>query len=253
MSRLDRAPRFGGRARYAVLADALLEDIEAGVYPVGSLLPTEIDLCREFNVSRHTMREALRRLVDLGLLSRQAGVGTTVVASRVASRYVQTGEDANALMRYAQDVRLQIISDCDQVVSGELADLIGATEGTSWLHLSGERFTGDDPVPIALSEIWIARPYRSIRSALSDAKQPIYALLERRFGIVTGEIRQRIEAVILTDEAAARLGVAKGAPGLRITRSYVSASGEVFETAISLHPAERFSYSNTFSVEADAS
>ncbi|HQN12873.1 MAG TPA: GntR family transcriptional regulator, partial [Quisquiliibacterium sp.] len=53
--------------RYQQVADALARDIARGLYEVGSLLPTEAQLCTLFNVSRHTVREATRRLVDVGL------------------------------------------------------------------------------------------------------------------------------------------------------------------------------------------
>lgn len=242
---------FGGRTRYAVLAEALLNDIQSGFYAVGSLLPTETELCREFDVSRHTVREALRRLVDMGLLVRQAGVGTTVRSNRLASRYVQTGEDTLALMRYVRDVSLSVTATEEVTADEDLAELIGCKPGQHWTHLSGERFLDEDPVPIALTDIWIARPYRSIADGLGNPSEPIYLLIERRFGVATAEIRQTIEAVNLPADAADRLGVEDGTPGLRILRSYVSDTGEIFETAVSLHPGPRFSYSSTFRVESN--
>ncbi|WP_116083269.1 GntR family transcriptional regulator [Tropicimonas sp. IMCC34011] len=250
MTETARESRFGGRTRYAALAEALLDDIQSGRYPVGSLLPPETDLCREFDVSRHTVREALRRLVDLGLLSRQAGVGTTVTADRIASRYVQAGENASDLLRYVRDVNLRIIGTEDIIAEGEIASLIGSPEGKGWLHLTGERFLATDPeTPLALTEIWVARRFRSVCEGLTAPSEPLYSMIERRFGVVTAEIRQNIEAVLLTDKAARRLGTEDGAPGLRVSRTYVSSTGEIFETAISLHPGDRFSYATTLHVE----
>jgi len=53
--------RVIGRPRYAVVTQALTEDITSGRYPVGTALPTELALCTQFDISRHTVREALRR------------------------------------------------------------------------------------------------------------------------------------------------------------------------------------------------
>jgi GntR family transcriptional regulator len=61
------------------LSDELLRMIKNGDYPVGSNLPTENELCARFGVSRHTVREATRRLSDLGLVVRKPRTGTTVV------------------------------------------------------------------------------------------------------------------------------------------------------------------------------
>lgn len=253
MTRSEKTSRFGGRTRYAVLAEALLEDIQAGRYPVGSLLPPETELCREFDVSRHTVREALRRLVDLGLLHRQAGIGTTVRADRIASRYVQVGENASDLMRYVRDVKLRITQSEEVTAQSDIAELIGSPVGKSWLHLSGERFLASSPdTLVALTEIWIARRFHGIADGLVTPSQPLYSLIEKEYGITTSEIRQNIEAVCLSDEAARRLGTDRGAPGLRVSRTYVSSEGESYETAISLHPADRFSYSTTLRVETRA-
>ena len=47
---------------YLQVVRALKDEIVSGVYPVGSQLPTEEELCERFSVSRYTVREALRRL-----------------------------------------------------------------------------------------------------------------------------------------------------------------------------------------------
>jgi len=72
----------GSQPRYVQLAQTLLNEIESGHYPVGSLLPTEFELCEQFGVSRSTAREAVKRLVQLGLVVRQPRVGTTVRAPK---------------------------------------------------------------------------------------------------------------------------------------------------------------------------
>jgi DNA-binding transcriptional MocR family regulator len=63
--------------RHARVSQALLEDISAGRYEVGARLPSEAELEKRFGVSRHTVREAMRRLRDLGVVSARAGIGTT--------------------------------------------------------------------------------------------------------------------------------------------------------------------------------
>ncbi|WP_327437426.1 MULTISPECIES: FadR/GntR family transcriptional regulator [unclassified Rathayibacter] len=55
------------------VADALLDEIVSGALPVGSELPSEADLAERHDVSRVTMREALKRLQGLGVLDARRG------------------------------------------------------------------------------------------------------------------------------------------------------------------------------------
>ena len=45
-------------------------------------LPTESELCEEFGASRYTVREALRRLVDQGMVHRRQGAGSVASPPR---------------------------------------------------------------------------------------------------------------------------------------------------------------------------
>ena len=60
--------------------------IEAGVYPVGSLLPAQRQLSEELEISRASLREALSTLEALGMLRIRAGKGEWGRAGRLGER-----------------------------------------------------------------------------------------------------------------------------------------------------------------------
>ncbi len=66
------------RPVYRHLVDDILEKIESGVYPNGSMLPSERELCLQYNVSRQTVRNALKLLSQQGWVSPRAGKGTRI-------------------------------------------------------------------------------------------------------------------------------------------------------------------------------
>lgn len=67
--------------RYGAIADVLRSRIAAGVYPVGTRLPSITELMREFDVpGLNTIRAAQQVLVREGLLSTQQGVGAWVLS-----------------------------------------------------------------------------------------------------------------------------------------------------------------------------
>lgn len=67
---------------YVQLADELARLIRDGTYPPGSRLPSEAELAETYEVARPTVRQALGRLRDLGLIVTLHGRGSVVMKPR---------------------------------------------------------------------------------------------------------------------------------------------------------------------------
>ncbi len=63
---------------YQAIADDLRSKIDTGEYAQGSRLPTELDLGTQYGASRNTVRDAIKRLIGLGLVETRPGQGTFV-------------------------------------------------------------------------------------------------------------------------------------------------------------------------------
>jgi GntR family transcriptional regulator len=63
---------------YQQIADDLRNKIESGVLKRGGQLPTELELRETYNASRNTIRDAVKRLISLGLVETRPGQGTFV-------------------------------------------------------------------------------------------------------------------------------------------------------------------------------
>lgn len=64
--------------KYQLVASTLRREIADGIFAEGSLLTTEEELKRRFQVSRQTVRQAIALLEDDGLVVRRRGSGTYV-------------------------------------------------------------------------------------------------------------------------------------------------------------------------------
>lgn len=71
--------------RYEVIAEDLRNRMDQGQYAVGSRLPTEPELAATYDVSRLTLRKALRLIEAEGLLDRRPRRGTVVLARQPAA------------------------------------------------------------------------------------------------------------------------------------------------------------------------
>ncbi len=230
--------------RYRLIANKLMQDISDGVYPVGSMLPGELELCEHFGVSRHTVREAIRSLREKGLVYRHQGVGTLVKASHVESHYIQEMGSLSDLVHYAEKTSLKVLKKEEVRVDGELQTFLDCKEGEVWLCVEGTRFGVEQKdLAIAYTSIFLPPGYVGIKRLIGSDKEPVYTLIEKHFGESVLDVQQEISAVSISEKYAKALGVEAGSPGLCIIRKYFGSNGQIMEVAVNVHPGERFRYS----------
>lgn len=235
------------KPRYLQLADRLIEGIRSGEFAVGSMLPTEFELCREFCVSRHTAREGLRLLEQMGLIERKRGAGTRVIARHSPVQYRQTVQSIDDLLQYGAATRLELIDTVSESADSCLAGRVGVESGTSLIRLRGLRRPRDGGLPIAYTEVWIPRPRGRLGVRLLEPAEAVYALMDLLNVRHLSRVEQLIEAESLSAERAQALGVEPGSPALRFTRRYFDQGERLLAYAESSHPAGRFSYRTVLS------
>ena len=234
-----------GDHRYLQVARTLRKEIVDGVFPVGSQLPTEHELCERFAVSRYTIREALRRLRDDNLVSSRPRAGTLVVPRPSTNSYAQGVMSIDDLLAFAQGARFVIETNAMVSVDDALAERTGLTPGTEWLAVTGYRRADDDGVPICRTEYYINRSFAAVGRLLQRHTGPIFPLIEDLFGVSVVEVHQQISAVVLSVDLADRLQVQAGAAALQMRRSYTTSDGEIAQVTLNTHPSSRYRHSMT--------
>ena len=69
--------------KYYKIYEELLKEIENGIYEEYSLFPSDTELVKRFQVSRGTVREAIKLLFRQGYLVREQGKGTFVTYRKI--------------------------------------------------------------------------------------------------------------------------------------------------------------------------
>lgn len=230
--------------KHALVAEALTAEIRAGRLRVGDLLPSEPQLSERYGVSRQTVRAALRTLQQRGLIGSQQGVGSTVIETRVDhSRYSQSFGSAEDLMQYATSTRVKLVEREAIVVSAGLAAQFGCKAGEHWWRVRTQRTEPRTRTVVAVSDIHIPLAFASVLDELPRSRQPVFALIEKRFRQPAVEIEQELLCISrLSSSECELLGLPRGSPGLEVTRRYVGRDGRVLEVARSVHPPETFRY-----------
>ena len=188
--------------RYLQVARTLRKEIVDGVYPVGSQLPTEHELCERFAVSRYTVREALRRLRDDNLVASRPRAGTLVVPRPATNSYAQDVMSIDDLLAFATGAQFTIESNAMVTIDDDLA------AGPAWRSArSGWRCAATGrptaaAAPVCKTEYYINRAFAAVGRLLQRHSGPIFPLIEDLFGVSVVEVHQEISAIATSRELA---------------------------------------------------
>ena len=240
--RRARAARVTETPRYQQVANELIDGISRGIYPVGRLLPTEMELCEQYGISRSTVREALRRLRDAGLISRRRRIGTEVLSRTPPASYRQPTNSISDLLQYADDTRVEILSKKRVACERSLAELLECRVGQVWLRVDSLRTIPGAPNPICMTTAYLDARLPDLERNLEGLDGPISAMLERIYGLRMARIEQSIDAISLGKRQAKLLLAEPGSPALRATRRYYREDGTLVELSSATHPGDRFTY-----------
>nr|WP_314480415.1 GntR family transcriptional regulator [uncultured Pseudomonas sp.] len=229
--------------RYATVAKDLIEAIASGRYPVGGLLPTEIELCALYGVSRHTVRAAIEQLQGLGLVSRRKRVGTRVEASRPQVGYRQSVASLADLSHHLQ-APMRDIRDVRQFVAApEEAERLGLVPGERYFCIEAvHRASAGHALPLCVSAVYAQYDYaHAIELARAYPEQLIARLIEQHYERVIAVIDQQVQARSLTSGQGLELSAEAGSPALCVLQHYREENGDLMVVCESVYPADRYS------------
>jgi GntR family transcriptional regulator len=227
----------GGPSRYQEIMRAISDDISSGRVAIGERLPTEKELCARHNAGRHTIREAVRGLVELGMVERRPRVGTSVISAEPIGSY-------RWLPGSVEDIATNVnatwmVRPRGTVVEGDetIARRLGCDVGDRWFRFAGARILRDGSTqePVSFSEHYV--PDTPIaRRAIVDAASALSP------GEIAHQvIEQEIRADLLDYEQATALRAEPGSAALVVLRRHVNPDGRLVAIIVHTHPSGRFS------------
>lgn len=228
---------------YLQLAGKLIDGIHSGRFPVGSLLPREIELSAIHKVSRQTVRHAIAELRQKGLVLARKGVGTRVESVKAARRFNYSAQSVAELFAMAAETVMTVRTRTMTVARGKLAAQLGCRSGHRWLRLGCLRTTASESSPLCWTDIFVDGRFAPIVQKQDAFRSAVFGLIEKESGETVVEIQQEIRAVIIGDGEALRIAAIPGSPALEITRRYFGTGRRLLQVSVNTIPADRFFYS----------
>lgn len=216
------------KTMHAQIANVLRDRIAYGVYPDGELLPPELLLCAEFNCSRHTIREAMKTLVVEQLIVRKAGHGT-VAAPRGVGGGTWGVRSINDLIGEFTDSQIVLLKR--GVISAKSAPAVAelfSLRATGSLY-GIQRVITLKHGPTAHHRLYTLVQYASRIPKAELGYETLIGQIEKYCRVRAFRTRQVASATGADIDVAKILGVRKGAPMLKLRRTYLNRDDEPIE------------------------
>ncbi|MEW5818481.1 MAG: GntR family transcriptional regulator, partial [Spirochaetota bacterium] len=229
-----------GMPLYIQIQEHLLQKIEEGIWPEESMIPTEADLCREYNVSNITVREAIKLLVKDGKLSRTPGKGTFVTRHKLEqklNRFFSFTRWAlqNGLKPASRILRVETM-DCD----GHIARHLDISENAPVTRI--ERLRLGDNEPLMLEVIWIPAQLCPDLHLKDLSNIPLNDIINNEYGIPLIKAVESIEPRMPDENIAYLLGIDKNVLLLYVEHTAYTSNNKIVYFVTSAYRGDRVKF-----------
>ncbi len=196
---------------YFQLSELLEHEIVSGRWEAGLRLPSELELCVHFGVSRTTVRQALGRLEQEGLIARRKGQGTFVQESRPRSWLLQSsaGFFQEERARLGRSVTSEIRRAERHALPAWASDALGLDPGSIGVTL--ERIRSIDGLVAMYNVNHLPERFADTVLALRP-DESLYERLHEEHGVEPTGGKRELEAVPAEELLGDLLGVPPKAP-----------------------------------------
>jgi GntR family transcriptional regulator len=226
------------------ISSAVRAKVRSGEWPEHYKLPAETDLATELDVSRGTVRRALRTLIEDGLLQQVQGRGTFVASSIPEQDYV------DPLRSMAEDLDARGIAYTTELLTFELAvpnapisQLLGLTSGErAWRLERVRRNPANEPIMFLRN--WVSQSLCPGLPAESLQDRGLFEVIEQECGVPILLGRRTIDAQQASAEVAERLAIPTGVPVMHVEQTTYTTGDRPLEFSDVWTPPGRISMSS---------
>jgi GntR family transcriptional regulator len=195
--------------KYFRIQQELLDNIRSNRWPAGSAIPSEVSLCKQYGVSRGTIRRALGELDHMGLIERCPGKPTVVKSPKIPLLARGFRSD---IAKKGKHPGTTVLAIAHETVPMPVAQLLEIPYGTSALFI--HRLVTADGVPVIIESVYAVGVREPVTPQEVEATS-LLDLLPLKCRTVLARAVESYEPVKLDTRDARLLGVHPGALAIK--------------------------------------
>lgn len=226
---------------YQSLAEVFINMVRDGVWRSGQAIPSESMLAKQYGVAVGTIRQAIAKLAEDGILVKRHGKSTTVSGGL-------SNQSMLRFFRYQQDSREQLKPEA-QVLDSKTVRLDKELAiNTGWscktvLKIRRVRLIKHNPVLFETIYLPLPKFKKLQQYEKNDFENLFYPMYVRVCDVVVLKAHDQVSFELMRKADARVLGFKEGHPGVRVDRVAFDLSGSPVEYRSSVADAMGFQYS----------
>lgn len=221
------------------IADYLRDEIFAGHIPAGESLPSEVELCEQFNTSRGPVRQAVATLREEGLLSSGRGRRSLVLSNTRTETFEEILSNTSWIFRMGKDPSERMEQFGLSTADEALAECMHIKPGSEVFVV--HRVRSADGEPLVIEEMAFLPHLAEAIEAVDTAEQSIHRELIRA-GADFNNISRAFTIEQADAATATKLAISEGAPVLRVNIRALTHNGDVLECARHTFRVDKLSF-----------
>ncbi|NLM10025.1 MAG: GntR family transcriptional regulator [Clostridiaceae bacterium] len=232
--------RYSNVPLYCQLKNIILEKIESGEYKEDTKIPSEQDLCEQYNISRPTVRQAINELTNNGHLYKLKGKGTFVSKRKSCINIKDYTGFTDSILDSLEPEKKEILS-----ISSVTAKEFGVLKEIFNLKTDNSQFTCITYLNTRNGEVFSVNTSYIPQSLFPDIgediknKKPSYEILRGKYPLVPCTSKSTLEVDYSSAMDAPQLQVQPGQALIKVYNILYSKSGQAVEYVVSKYRADK--------------
>ena len=235
----DQAINFNSHIPYYhQLIEIIKQNIKEGVWEPGDQIPSEMEFCDIFGISRTVVRQALRDLEGEDIIVKRKGKGTFVAKPKISEGLIQklTGFYQDMVER-GLEPKTKVLFQQIMPANNKIAEYLDVPMGTDVVEIVRLRSIHDEPIQLVTTYIPLHLAPNLPNIDLSD--RSLYEYLKKEYAVKIFRGKRYIEAVLASEKDAELLEIEEGDPLVMLDSISYTKTGQIVEYFHALHRGDR--------------
>lgn len=225
---------------YYQLEQIIINKIENRDLKENEKLPTEKELCDKYNISRATVRQALRELEIEDYIYKIQGKGTFVSPKRYQQDLLKFYSFTDEMKKLGKTPTSKVLEFDITTPNKKIAKTLSITTNDKVYRFTRLRLADNEPMMLETSYI----PYELFEGITKEdlENRPLYTILIEEFNTSFSKAEEMFRPTLTEDDEAKKLNYIEGGPAILLERITYNNNEKIIEYTKSIARGDKFKY-----------